>query len=94
MSGKAGQDIGKELGSMMDRKFESKAAKRVSKIGQILGMILICIGALILRLCYGLDGESGMLTLIGILVAVVGIALMVLLHFLSLRIEKKHIGRE
>ena len=83
MSGRAGYDLGQDIGKMMEHKFSSKLAKAIGKTGHIGGIVLLCIGVMMMIF----DTE---LALPGFLIGVGGVALLLLLHWLALKIDKKH----
>ena len=78
MSGRAGYDMGKDIGKMMEHKFTTTFAKIVSKIGQIGGIGMLFVGIMIMML----DSE---MALAGFLTGVGG----VVLHWIALQIDKK-----
>ena len=82
MSGRAGYDLGTEIGKMMEHKFNTKFAKVVSKLGQIVGIALLFIGVMMMII----DTE---IALAGFLTGVGGVALLLVLHWLALQIDKK-----
>lgn len=82
MSGRAGFDIGQDIGKMMEHKFEKKLAKIVGKTGHILGIALLFIGIMLMLL----DSE---MALAGFLIGVGGVVLLLLLHWIALKIDKK-----
>ncbi|MBR5301493.1 MAG: hypothetical protein IKU38_01490 [Clostridia bacterium] len=87
MSGRAGHDLGLEIGKMMEHKFITMPAKVISKIGHILGMVMLVVGVMMMIL----DEE---LALPGFLIGVGGVALLLVLHWLALQIDKKHAKKE
>jgi len=94
MSGRAGYDIGESIGKLMQHKFVSTSAKIVSKIGQVVGMLLLIFGVLVMILDYGIDMFESEFVLLCFLIAVGGVALIPLLHWVALKIDKKHAAKE
>jgi len=94
MRSQAGYDIGKEIGNMMEHVFISKPAKIISKTGQLLGILLLTGGFLVMLLDYGMELFGGEFILPSFLVAVGGILLLLLLHWIALQIDKKHIPQK
>jgi len=90
MSGRAGYDIGQEIGKMMQHPFVSKPAKFVSKLGQVLGILLLAGGLLVMIFDTGLELFDGELVLPGFLTGVGGVVLLLLLHWIALQMDKKH----
>jgi len=82
MSGRAGYDMGKDIGKMMEHKFTTTFAKIVSKIGQIGGIGMLFVGIMIMML----DSE---MALAGFLTGVGGVVLLLVLHWIALQIDKK-----
>ena len=82
MSGRAGHDLGLEIGKMMEHKFITLPAKIISKIGQIAGIGLLFVGIMLMTI----DSEEALL---GFLMGVGGVVLLLVLHWLSLQIDKK-----
>ena len=82
MSGRAGYDLGLEIGKLMEHKFNTKPAKIVSKSGQILGILMLFVGVMMMVI----DNE---LALPGFLIGLGGVALLLVLHWIALQIDKK-----
>lgn len=82
MSGRAGYDLGQDIGKMMEHPFVTKKAKIVAKTGHVLGMVLLVIGVMMM---FAED-----LALPGFLIGVGGVALLLLLHWIALKMDKKH----
>ena len=87
MSGQAGHDLGMEIGKMMEHKFTTRLAKVVSKIGQIGGIGLLFVGVMMMII----DTE---VALAGFLLGVGGVALLLLLHWVALQIDKKAASKQ
>ena len=90
MSGRAGYDIGVEIGKMMGHVFISRPAKIISKIGHILGLLLLAGGLLVMALDYYMETFDGKLALPCFLICLGGVTLLLLLHWIALRIDKKY----
>lgn len=94
MSGQAGYDIGQEIAKMLEHVFVSRLAKIIAKTGHFLGIFLLAGGVLVMILDSGMEVFDGELVLAGFLTGVGGVVLLLVLHWIALQIDKKHIDRK
>lgn len=87
----AGYGTGKGLGEWLNSdNFSSKFAKSVSRIGQVLGIIIAGVGGLLGLLEYYSDDE---ITWIFLLISLFGILFMIGMHWVALKLDKKDSGK-
>lgn len=82
MSGRAGYDLGQDIGKMMEHPFVTLKARIVAKTGHVLGLVMLVVGVMMM---FAED-----LALPGFLIGVGGVALLLVLHWIALQMDKKH----